>query len=364
VRRYLSEKAAWIRRARPQLRHTIVVPGRDDRDVEAGLAFVRCPALPGSGGYRLPLRRANWIERLVAERPALIEAGDPYVPGFAAREAGRRLGIPVIGFCHSDLTSLLQAHFGAWTAPAARKLMARFCDGFDALVAPSHAAARTLENAGLSGVRVVPLGADIEVFRPQPERRAWLRRRLGVGPGERLLIFAGRPAPEKRLDLLVETVRALGPGFRLVLVGCGDRLPTDPQVMALPFEPDARRLSALLAGADAFVHANPHETLGLIALEAMACGVPVVGVASGGIGEIVDPGAGELANEATPGALAGAVRRLFERDLEAVGEAARRHVVRCYSWAAAFERLTALYYELTGVEAFRAPGAVRPGPTP
>ena len=58
VRRYLSEKSAWIARARPDLRHTIIVPGRKTGAPGPGLGYVRCPPLPLSGGYRLPLRRS------------------------------------------------------------------------------------------------------------------------------------------------------------------------------------------------------------------------------------------------------------------------------------------------------------------
>ncbi len=353
VRRYLSEKSAWLARARPGLHHAVIVPGRKTGAPGPGLGYVRCPPLPLSGGYRLPLRRSTWVDRIVAEQPDLIEAGDPYVPGFAAREAGRRLHAPVVGFFHSDLIALARARFGGWTGPAARRLTARFCDGFDLLLAPSESAARTLRDVGFDRVAVAPLGVDLEAFRPTPEARARLRHQLGLTKDERLLVFAGRPAPEKRLEVLVETARLLGPQTKLLLIGCGDRFASDPQVLALPFESDAGRLALWLGAADALLHANPSETLGLIALEAMACGTPVVGVDAGGIGEVVDVSAGELAEDGSPEALARATRRLFARDQDALRLAARNHVARHYSWPAAFERLMNVYHDLTGQAGFR-----------
>ena len=322
VRRYLSEKSAWIARARPDLRHTIIVPGRKTGAPGPGLGYVRCPPLPLSGGYRLPLRRSAWVDRIVAEQPDLIEAGDPYVPGFAAR----------------------------------------LCDGFDLLLAPSQSAATTLRDVGFDRVAVMPLGVDLEVFRPTPEASHRLRHQLGLAKDDRLLVFAGRPAPEKRVDVLVEAVRQLGPQAKLLLIGCGDRFARDPQVLALPFEADSDRLALWLGAADALIHANPSETLGLIALEAMACGTPVIGIDAGGIGEVVDVSAGELASDGSPEALARAARRLFARDQDALRSAARKHVARHYSWPAAFERLMGVYHELTGLAAFRPPVAVPSAP--
>jgi alpha-1,6-mannosyltransferase len=114
------------------------------------------------------------------------------------------------------------------------------------------------------------------------------------------------------------------------------------------------KLAGLLASADVFVHANPHETLGLVALEAMACGRPVVGPNRGGVGEIVDDHVGCAAQGASAAAIAEAVADVFARDRLALGQAARRRVVGSYSWDAAFERLTGLYALLTGDARFES----------
>ena len=92
VRRYLLAKHDWLAR-RAGWRHTIAVPGGD-----AAPGRARLPALPlpGSGGYRLPLRRAAVARVLRDLRPDLIEAGDPYRVAWSALDEGRSLAIPVV----------------------------------------------------------------------------------------------------------------------------------------------------------------------------------------------------------------------------------------------------------------------------
>lgn len=351
VRRYLSAKTDWLARHRPGLRHRQVLPGPADRD-EAHIAFVQSATLPFTHGYRWPMNLTAWTERIVRDTPALIEAEDPYLPGKAALRAGQVLGVPVVGFCHSDVAALTRLLLEGRGATAFRKLWARRFRRFDQVLAPSRYMAQILGEAGVEDVQAVSLGVDTDVFHPYPQARAPLRAALGLSARERLLVFAGRPAPEKRLDVLVEAVERLGPDYRLLLIGGGAS--RSRQVLTLPFQNDPARLARILSGCDALVHANPFETLGLVVLEAMACGVPVVGVAHGGVGETVDETFGQLAARATPEAMAGAITALFDRDLSVLGACARARAVERYRWDTTFEHLTRLYRRLTGLRAFTA----------
>lgn len=355
VKRYLNAKRAWLGRARPGVRHTLVAPGARDAQDGHGRVSIAATLVPFGDGYRWPISKAVWTERLMRQAPAIIEAGDPYTPGLAALRAGERLGVPVVGFCHTDLGALAALHIGDWAEKPVRKRWAAVYRAFDQAVAPSRYLAGRLIESGVEGAIALPLGVDTAVFRPILRGREALRRRLGVSGRDRLLVFAGRPAREKRLDVLVDAVERLGEPYRLLLIGAGEGAPASDRVLTLPYERDPARLARLLAGCDAFVHANDAEPFGLVVLEAMACGLPVVGVASGGVAETVDEAVGQLAQRADGAELAEAVAALFDRDIAALGAAARERAATRHGWDRVFETLSAIYGRLTGEAAFLTP---------
>jgi alpha-1,6-mannosyltransferase len=366
VKRYLKAKRAWFAERRPAVRHALVLPGPRNAYEGDGVWSIYTAPLPFGKGYRWPLSRTAWMRRLARTRPSLIEAGDPYTPGLAALRAGQMLDVPVIGFCHTDLPALAGAHLGEWAEEPVRRRWAAVYRRFDAVFAPSCWLARRLNDSGVGRVEVVPLGVDVAVFSPERAQRDRVRRMLDVAPDEKLLVFAGRPAAEKRVGVLVEAVERLGRGWRLLLIGAGAAGAPSDRVRVLPYQHDAALLAALLASCDAFVHANPCEALGLVVLEAMACGLPVVGVAGGGVAEVVDDSVGRLARRPDAGALAEAVDALFAGDAEALGRDARACAVERYSWDRTFETACAHYARLTGDPAFLAapaPPPVRPEAT-
>jgi alpha-1,6-mannosyltransferase len=361
VKRYLDAKRAWLARSRPRVRHTLIVPGKKHGDDGAGRLSIYAAPLPFGDGYRWPASRTAWMKRILRENPDLIEAGDPYTPGLAALKAGEILGAPVVGFCHTDLAALAALHIGEWAEKPVRRHWAEIYRRFDRVTAPSHFIAARLAEAGVDDPVAVPLGVDTDIFRPGTGDAAGLRRRLGLNRRHRILVFAGRPAREKRVDVLVETVQRLGDPYVLLLIGAsGGVQPAfgahgSRRVIELPYVSDPRALCAILAGCDAFVHANDAEPFGLVVLEAMACGLPVVGVNAGGVGESVDEAVGQLADESTSEAIAEAVDGLFCRDTREVGRAARKRAVDRHGWDATFARLSRLYEELTGKSAFATP---------
>lgn len=356
VKRYLTAKRAWFAKARPQIRHTLVVPGpRHAYDSAAGRISIYAAPLPFGDGYRWPVGKTAWMRRLMRQRPTVIEAGDPYTPGLAAQKAGEALGVPVVGFCHTDLGALAALHIGEWAERPVRRHWAEIYRRFDRVVAPSRFIAQRLSDAGVPDPVALPLGVDVETFRPDGADPAGLRRRLGLTPRHRVLVFAGRPAREKRVDVLVEAVERLGDPYVLLLVGARAATPSPGRVIELPYEKDPTRLAGLLASCDAFVHANDGEPFGLVVLEAMACGLPVVGVAAGGVGESVDAAVGELALRSTGADFAEAVAALFERDLAPLKRAARTRAIDRHGWDAVFERLSGLYASVSGEPAFAGP---------
>ncbi len=274
-------------------RHTVMAPRACDVDeIDCGGL-----PLPGSGGYRFVLGRRRAAALIEQARPDIIEAADPYTLGWAVLDAARTLKVPAVAFCHSNLPALMarlaggrRTRSGRWAERRARLYLEDLYSGYDLVLAPSQAMTRQLRELGIRQAMHQPLGVDCTLFSPSANDPHWRNRlegRLGLKPGTRLLVYAGRFAGEKNLDVLSAALQHLGPQHALLAVGAGPRPPRGPGVHILPPETDRRRLARLLASCDAFVHAGDQETFGLAALEAMACGTPVVVSAAGGLGELV-----------------------------------------------------------------------------
>nr|MEA2799003.1 alpha,6-mannosyltransferase [Phenylobacterium sp.] len=355
VKRYLTAKRAWLEARRPDISHTLVVPGAVTRAEAQGLYTISAAKLPFGDGYRMPASPTKWGAVLRLLDPDIIEAGDVFVPGHAALDAGEILGVPVVGVCHTDAPTLAALHLGDWAEQPTLNLWAQAYQRFDHVVAPSRHTANRLADAGVERVSVHPLGVDLDLFHPSRRDREALLKRLEFPADSRLLVFAGRPAREKNVESIVAAVEKLGDPYRLVLIGAGKDIRYTSRVACIDFERQPERLAGVIASCDAFMHANENEIFGLVVLEAMAAGLPVVGPNKGGVGELIDDGVGQLATGVDPASLAEAVEALFARDMDALRLAARRRAEMRHSWDHTFEGLTRLYTQLLGRSPSRAP---------
>jgi D-inositol-3-phosphate glycosyltransferase len=216
-------------------------------------------------------------------------------------------------------------------------------------------------------IRIVPPGVDHAFF--GPGHRPQARRALGLPQDGRLLLFVGRIQPLKCADVAIETLAELaedgpsGERYRLVIVGGPSGPHGEKSLQGLHDAADARGVRELVH----FVDPQPHELLssyyraadvclvpsrsesfGLVALEAAACGTPVVASAVGGLTTLVDHGrTGFLVDESGPGAYADAVRRVFAEPLVAE-RLSTASVLRArrYTWRAAARALVELHDEL------------------
>lgn len=343
VKRYLLSKRDWLQRHAPTVRHSLLVPA--PQRFEEGVHACAGVTLELVDGYRLPLDPLSWYRAIVALEPDVIEAADPYVPGWAARLAAARLGVPSVAFYHSDLPRMLSGRVGRWISPLARSYLRQLYGGFDLVLAPSTVMLERLLEAGVQHARVQPLGVDVASFHPNAGDPT-LRARLGLPSHARLLVYAGRFAKEKNLDVLQAAVRKLGDPYHLLLIGGRRRTRVDARVTVLPYQRSTERLARLLASCDVFVHAGDQETYGLVAAEAMACGVPVVGVAQGAIPELVDDAVGALAKSVSANALAEAIDGIFARDLSALRQSARARAATSYAWDFVFRSILGRYMTL------------------
>ena len=360
VKRYLTAKMSWLAGRRPDIRHTLVVPGARTRIDSEGLVTVAAARLPFGDGYRMPASVVKWEAVLRTCDPDIIEAGDVFVPGHAALEAGEALGVPVVGFCHTDAAALAALHLGDWAEQPTFNFWAQAYQRFDHVVAPSQHTASRLAEAGVDRdrVSVLPLGVDTELFHPSRGDRGRLLKKFGLPSDARLLVFAGRPAREKNVDSMVAAVERLGDPYRLLLIGAGRDARYSDQVICVDYERDPQKLAALVASCDAFLHANENEIFGLVVLDAMAAGLPVIGPNKGGVGELIDSSIGQHAEGSDPESLAEAIDALFSRDVAQIAQTARWRAETRHGWDTTFEGLTRLYSNLIARTARRAPLAL------
>ena len=343
---YLAAKSRWLDAHTP-VRHTIVAPVAAGTAEEPHVVPIPGMPLPGSHGYRLPLsmrQAARIVERL---RPDLIECSDPYQCAWSVLDAGQRLGVPVIAFYHSDLPTLVGQRFGQAARRSAMRYVSRLYRRFDLVLTPSMVMVERLHRLGIDRVVRQPLGVDTGIYAPRcaaPALRAW----LGLSAHARLLVYAGRFTREKRLPLLLEAVRRLGEPYHLLVIGSGPDLPAAERVHRLHFQRDPVRLAGLIGACDLLVHPGDQETFGMVVLEAMACAVPVLGMAAGGVAELVDDEVGMLVDANDAGALAEGIAAIYQRDLHALGMRARTRMVGQYDWNVVMPQVVHHYAGLTG----------------
>ncbi len=353
VRRYLAAKHTWLA-AQPEWQHTLLVPGAVQRIERGGVSTLAGLPVPGAFNYRLPLNPRLWSRQLDALAPDIIEAGDAFHPAWAAWQVARRRAIPCAAFCHSDLPRIVGRRFGGLTERLFSRYLRELYGRFDVVFAPSRLMFDRLDSLGIRHVVRQPLGVDTQVFHPY-RRGSWLRRRLGLGNATRVLVYAGRFTGEKNLSVLLRAVARLGRLYHLVLIGGGRAARPAPNVTRVPYRRDSIELACWLASADALVHAGTLETFGLVVLEAMACGRPVVAARAGAIPELVDERCGLLSEPGDPDSLADAIAALYERDIEALGGEARARVLRHFTWSHVLERQLRVYRALLAGESSAAP---------
>ncbi|MEZ0066462.1 phosphatidylinositol alpha 1,6-mannosyltransferase [Streptacidiphilus sp. MAP12-20] len=282
---------------------------------------VRVPAmpLPGYPQVRIALPSRKLEQLIAGHRPDLVHLASPFLLGARGMVAAERLGLPTVAVYQTDIAGYARAYRAGSSlgeAAAWRRLRAVHCAA-DRTLAPSTPAAQDLTAHGIPRVHLWRRGVDSVRFHPRHRDEA-LRRELAPG-GEVLVGYVGRLAPEKRVDLLAQTVAL--PGVRVVVIGDG---PSEASLrQALPGAVFLGRrtgdeLASLYASLDVFAHTGPMETFCQTIQEAMASGVPVVGPAVGGpldliahhrTGLLVPPRDGDAVARAVAELAADAARR-------------------------------------------------------
>ena len=346
----------------------LVVPRYGDEAAEDGVVRVAGRPVPGDREDRLVGWRAMQRAVLAAAQDCdLIHIQTPFVAHYAGLRAARKLGLPVLATYHTLFEEYLQhyARFlpGGWLKAQARAFSHRQCNALDAVVVPSTAMRQRLESYGVTApLHVLPTGIPLARF-ARGDGPAF-RARHGIPVGQPVALFVGRVAHEKNIGFLLEALvhaRRLRPEVLLVVAGEGPAMADlQAQVRALGLHGAVRFIGYLdrqkalpdcYAAADVFVFASRTETQGLVLLEAMAAGLPVIALAEMGTIDILAPGRGAFCPPPEPRAFGEMLGHFLNRS-EAWRHLAEEAPTYAREWSdtAMAARLAGLYRDLAGLK--------------
>src|ERR1039458_544723 len=321
---------------------------------------------------RLALPRASMRRAIDEFKPDLLHVADPALLGIAALyygggKNGGALHLPLVVSYHTDLPKYLHYYrlgfMEPWVWPILRKRHNRATLN----LCTSVAMVELLKQHGIERLGLWPGGGDTHRFqpaRPSPETR----NRLSQGSRERpLFLYGWRLSAVKEIERIKPILQAY-PSARLALVGDGPHHKhLQHHFAGLPVHMagflHGEELAQAYASSDIFIMPSRTETLGLVILEAMSSGLPVVAARAGGIPELIQDGVSGFLFDDEAEAIA-AIERLFPSPSlrESIGLAARTHAEQ-NGWKAATLQLLKHYKtacEQQPIILNPAPGAPRP----
>lgn len=291
-------------------------------------------------------------------RPELVHCETEFTLGRLGQIAAARAGIPFTTSYHTDFSRYTEAYGLPRLRSAVSGYLGRFHRRAARTYTPSEPARQDLLAMGVRDVEVWGRGVDSELFAPSRRSHA-LRDAYGFGEAF-TFVHVGRLAAEKGVDRIVDAFRLASEGapegmMRLVIAGSGPceaalRARAPRHVTFLGHLDRRTFLPKLYASGDAFVFSSLTETLGLVVLEAMASGLPVIATAAGGVADHLRDGINGIAYPAADvGALARAMLKLaFDRPLaRRLGRGARMTATQL-SWSEQLDELDHSFREVIG----------------
>ncbi|HTI14102.1 MAG TPA: glycosyltransferase family 1 protein [Dictyobacter sp.] len=338
---------------------------------ESGMQQYAGAEIIGTAGLPLPFYpelkfnffRPLFLRRLSEFRPDILHIVDPVVLGTTGLAAARLLNIPIVSSYHTNLAEYCD-YFGFPFLVKPMWAYNRFIHNQCALTfCPSISTQKALTTRGFTQVRLWSRGVDTQLFQPAKRneqlRQNWLQS-SETSVGKKILLYVGRVSWEKNLRLLVDAYKHMDhQTCHLVIVGHGPayaEVQHDLKDVPVTFTGYLRgdALAQAYASADIFVFPSQSETFGQVVLEAMASGLPVVGIQSEGVGDLVQDGVSglllsndehERASQAEAYHLL--IQQLVQHDDQRLnmGDAACAHATT-YSWHEAMASLVSGYEEV------------------
>jgi glycosyltransferase involved in cell wall biosynthesis len=275
--------------------------------------------------YPLPFPYAPQIKAAFLKlKLDIVHTQTPFTLGILGARWAREKGIPVVSTNHTLYAKY--AHYAPFLPRAVTEralviLMRRYYNGCDGVASPSQPAKEALQSCGVRArIEVIPGGVTPGMTTGDPDG---FKERLGVAAGDRTLLYVGRLAREKNLEMLLNAFNLAlreAPDAKLVLVGAGPYEKElrsmvgelglqDKALFAGPLRPP--QLGAAYAAADVFVWPSGTETQGLAVCEALSAGKPCVVVKAGGTPEYVEDGVDSLLTQDDAESFADSTLRLL-----------------------------------------------------
>ena len=296
----------------------------------------------------------------------VVHIQTPFIAHYLGVFLARELNVPSVETYHTFFEEYLYHYIPfvpkSWMRALARRFTRKQCNAVDQIIVPSTAMRAVLEDYGVAQpIKIIPTGIDLEKFKGCNGGR--FKQQHHIDDQRPTLVHIGRVAHEKNIGFLFNMLVVLRkhiPNVLLIVAGEGPALPAlKKQASTLALEENILfvgyldRSSTLLdcyCAGDAFIFASRTETQGLVLLEAMALGVPVVSTAVMGTIDILEPGKGALIAVEEPVPFAETVQRLLENNFlrERLHKEALQYVQQ---WTAPVmaERLQNLYQKLTNL---------------
>ncbi len=328
-------------------------------DTYMGARVVGVPAmpLPLYPELKLALPRPAVAEALERFQPDLVHVVNPAVLGLGGIWLARTRGYPLVASYHTHLPKYLEHYGMGMLEPLLWELLKAAHNQARLNLCTSTAMVQELSEKGIQHTDLWQRGVDTELFRPELRQQATRDKLLGGHSDTgKLLLYIGRLSAEKQIERIRPVLEAI-PDARLALVGDGPhRQQLEAHFRGLPATfvgyLAGEELASAYASGDAFVFPSSTETLGLVLLEAMAAGCPVVGANRGGIPDIVSDGVNGClydpdGKDGGANSLTAAVQRLLgdPQQRQALRQAARAEAEH-WGWAGATAQLRRFYTRL------------------
>jgi glycosyltransferase involved in cell wall biosynthesis len=314
VTRYIELNKRYIEKAG----HDVFVFTFGDQEIQSDeLHVVRSPGVPlVDTGYYLSFRHSQAARKLL-QTMDVVHVQHPFLSGRLALSYCEPLHIPTVFTNHTRYDLYAQAYLPILPEGISYSLlqayMPPFCEAMDLVISPSAGMAKVLRNMGVtSPIEIIPNGVEVQLFYEAPPLS---RSDFGFNADDILLVYAGRIASEKNLLFLLQAFAGVAQAIQnvhLLIIGGGPK-PIETEIQKLVAELNIgnrlrftgmiayENLPSHLRMCDAFVTASVTEVHPLSVIEGMAAGLPVMGIESPGVGDIVEDGkTGLLSTEELP----------------------------------------------------------------